>query len=379
MKSPSIGLRAHDTPYMELALRLARKAQGMTSPNPLVGAVIVDRAGTVIGTGFHKKAGGPHAEVMALRDAGRIPSGSTMVVSLEPCNHFGRTPPCTRAIKQSGIKRVVIAARDPNPGVKGNGAAYLRHAGIEVIEGVCERDALRLNEAYLKHVTTSLPFVSLKLAMSMDGRIAARDGTSQWITSEASRKAAHTLRNIVDAVIVGVGTIKKDDPELTVRHVRVRQRPLWRVIFDTHLTTPLDAKVIANQDDTYRTMILTASTDDALIRAFTDRGVVVVLIEKKESQSEKICMLSINNALKFLGKRFMHVLVEGGAGLAGSMLRARRVDKLHIFIAPKIIGEDGLYPFKGVALKTMKHAIGLTEVGISKYGTDCLVECYPEW
>lgn len=361
------------TPHMQLALRLAGKAEGMTSPNPLVGAVIVDRRGRIIGKGFHKRAGLPHAEIMAVRDAGSIPAGSTMVVSLEPCNHFGRTPPCTHAILRSGIGRVVIAARDPNPRVTGNGIRYLRRHGIEVITGVCEQESLRLNEAYFKHVKTSLPYVSIKLAMSMDGKIAAHDGTSKWITSERSRIMAHKMRNAADAVAVGVGTVQKDDPELTVRHVAVRDRPLYRVIFDTHLAIPPDSRVIANQDDIHKTMVLSACTDHARIDALRKRGVEVVLLKKKNG------MLSLHNALKFLGKRFMYMLVEGGAGLTGSLIREKQADKFHIFIAPVIIGEDGLYPFTGVVRKTMKNAIGLKEVKISQYERDCLIEGYPVW
>ena len=361
------------TPYMKLAIRLAKKAEGMTSPNPLVGAVIVDKKGKVIGKGFHRRAGQPHAEVMALRDAGKVPAGSTMIVTLEPCNHFGRTPPCTLALKQSGIKRVVIANKDPNPGVKGGGAAYLRKAGIEVIDGVCRQEADRLNEAYFKHVKTSLPFISVKLAMSLDGRIAAHDGSSKWITSEYSRRIAHKLRNTVDAVVVGAGTIKKDNPELTVRHVRVRNRPLYRVIFDTHLRTPVHANVISNQSAVYKTMILTASNNTSLIQTFAHAGVEVVRIKTRGG------MLSVQDALNFLGKRFMHILVEGGAGLVGSFVKARQVDKFHIFIAPKIIGADGIYPFQGVYLKSMNNVLELKDVQINTHSGDCLFQGYPRW
>jgi diaminohydroxyphosphoribosylaminopyrimidine deaminase/5-amino-6-(5-phosphoribosylamino)uracil reductase len=361
------------TPYMKLAIRLAQKAEGMTSPNPLVGAVIIDKKGKIIGKGFHRMAGQPHAEIMALRDAGKVPADSTMVVTLEPCNHFGRTPPCTLAIRQSGIKRVVIANKDPNPDVEGGGAAYLKKAGIEVIDGVCEQDAARLNEAYFKHVKTSLPFVSLKLAMSLDGMIAAHDGSSKWITSGYSRRIAHKLRNIVDAVIVGVGTVKMDNPELTVRHVKVRGRPLYRIIFDTHLSTPVNSNVITNQNNVYKTMILTASNNNALINVFEHKDVEVIRMKTNGS------VLSVEEALNFLGKRFMHILVEGGAGLVGSLVKARRVDKFHVFIAPKIIGADGVYPFKGVFLKNMNNVIELKDVKVSTHDGDCLVQGYPQW
>ncbi len=361
------------TAAMKLAIRLARRAEGMTSPNPMVGAVLLDARGRVIGKGFHHRAGEPHAEVMAIRDAGRIPQGSTLVVTLEPCNHFGRTPPCTRAILQAGISRVVLANRDPNPGVAGGGAAHLKRAGIEVVSGVCTQEAARLNEAYFKHVRTSLPFVSLKLALGMDGRIAAHDGSSKWITSAGARKQVHALRNTVDAIVVGVGTVMNDDPALTVRHVSMRDRVLYRVIFDTHLRTPIRAKVIAGQNAHYKTIILTASPDTARAAAFERKGVEVVRI-KTTAQ-----VLPVRDALNFLGKRFMHILVEGGAGLAGSLVRARLVDKFHVFIAPVIIGSDGLYPFQGVVLKSMKNAIRFKEVHWDTPGADCLMTGYPEW
>jgi len=365
------------TPYMKLAIKLAKKAEGMTSPNPLVGAVIIDENGRIIGKGFHRMAGQPHAEVMALKDAGKIPHNSTMIVNLEPCNHFGRTPPCTLAIKQAGIKRVVIANKDPNPNVKGGGTNYLRRAGIEVIDGVCEKEASKLNEAYFKHVKTSLPFISLKIAMGIDGRIAAHDGSSKWITSESSRRMAHRLRNIVDAIVIGVGTIKKDNPELTVRYSHVRHRPLYRVIFDANLSTPIDAHVIRNQDDIYKTMILTSkdtfSKKAEMIKKFVNNGVEVISLDANKG------MISIQDALNFLGKRFMHILVEGGAGITGSFVRLKQFDKLHIFIAPKLIGEDGLYPFKGLFLGNINNAIRLKDISIRRSGDDCFIQGYPEW
>jgi len=358
---------------MRLAIKLAKKAQAMTSPNPLVGAVIIDRNGNIIGKGFHKKAGEPHAEIMALKDAGRIPAGSVMIVNLEPCNHYGRTPPCTHAIRQSGIKKVVIGVRDQNSHVHGGGAEYLKNTGIDVMDGVCEEDARRLNEPYFKHITTSLPYISIKIAMGLDGRIAAHDGSSKWITSERSRRIAHKLRNIVDAIVVGVGTIKKDDPELTVRYVSVRQRYLYRVIFDAYLNTPLNARVINNRNSIYKTMILTASRNNSLIGKFADRGVEVVQLPAKDG------MLLFKDTLSFLGKRFMHILVEGGAALTGGLLQAGLVDKFYIFIAPKIIGEDGIYPFKGVLLNNINNAIELKNVKIHSYSGECLIEGYPEW
>lgn len=358
---------------MEIALRLAGKAAGMTYPNPLVGAVIIDAKGNIIGRGLHKRAGSPHAEVMALRDAGSVPKGSTMVVTLEPCNHYGRTPPCTLAIRQSGIKRVVVGARDTNPGVRGGGIGYLRRAGIEVVSGVCEDRAKRLNEAYFKHVTTGLPFVSVKVALGIDGKMAAGDGSSRWITSEYMRKVAHGLRNGVDAVAVGVGTIIKDDPELTVRLVKMRQRPLHRIVFDTHLMTPLNARVIRNQSDAYRTILVTFSRDAARIGAFEGKGVRVMHARIKDGH------VSMRYAMGLLGRYFASILIEGGAAIIGAVFRERLVDKVHAFMAPAIIGEDGLYPFKGVLLRNIKNAVRLRNVDVQTHSGECLVQGYPEW
>lgn len=364
-------------PYMKMAIKLAKKAEGMTTPNPLVGAVIIDKYGKIIGRGFHQMAGQPHAEIMALRDAHTIPPGSTLIVTLEPCNHFGRTPPCTLAIKQAGISRVVIANRDPNPNVKGGGAEYLKASGIEVIDGVCEKEAEQLNEAYFKHVRTSLPFVSVKIAMSLDARIAAKDGTSRWITSASSRRIAHKLRNIADAIVVGVGTVKLDNPQLTVRHVRLRHKPIYRIILDTNLTTPVTAQVILNQDNMYKTMILTSarSFSDKIkrVKQLENTGVEVIPV-KAENR-----VISLEDALKFLGKRFMHILVEGGAEVIGTFVKLRLVDKFHIFVAPKLIGEDGLYPFKGVFLKTINNALIFRDSSIKKLNDDFYIQCYPDW
>ncbi len=360
---------------MFLAIKLAKKAQGMTSPNPLVGAVIIDGKGRIIGKGFHRRAGQPHAEIAALRDAGKVPAGSTMVVTLEPCNHFGKTPPCSPAIKNAGIKKVIIANRDPNPDVTGGGIKYLRRAGIEVVTDVCSEEAKKMNEDYFKHVTTKLPYVHAKIAAGLDGKIAASDGTSKWITSEQARKFAHRLRNTVDAIVVGIGTIEKDDPELTVRFVKPRQRILYRVVFDTHLSIPINARVIKNQNNMYRTMVITSSHDQALIHRLEETGVEVVCANMKEGR------VSTGTALSILGKRFMSILVEGGAGMLGSFMRGHLVDKLHFFISPKIIGEDGLYPFKGLSLNNIDNAIKLRDITINtkKLKGEFFVEGYPVW
>ncbi|HUX02299.1 MAG TPA: bifunctional diaminohydroxyphosphoribosylaminopyrimidine deaminase/5-amino-6-(5-phosphoribosylamino)uracil reductase RibD, partial [Phycisphaerae bacterium] len=230
-----------DTRWMRRALRLARRGQGRTSPNPMVGAVIV-KSGQLIGEGHHKQVGGPHAEIRALRDAGEKARGATMYVSLEPCSHHGRTPPCTDALIQAGLARVIAAVEDPNPQVSGNGIRKLQEAGIEVQVGLLADAARRLNAPYFKHTTTGLPLVSLKAAMSLDGKIATSTGESRWITGDKARALGHRLRAIHDAVLAGVGTVLADDPQLTVRNARGRT-PL-RVIVDSRARTPADAALL---------------------------------------------------------------------------------------------------------------------------------------
>ena len=232
-----------DIQYMKKAIVLARKGLGRTSPNPMVGAVVV-RKGRVVGQGFHQKAGGPHAEPMAIAQAGKEAKGATLYVNLEPCNHFGRTPPCTQAIIESGIKKVVFGLSDPNPLVKGGGADRLQSQGIEVVRGVLEEDCRRLNEVYIKWITTGLPFVILKAAVSLDGRIATRTGDSKWISNERSRLLVHHLRNQVDGVVVGIRTVIKDDPLLTVRLPKRKIKDPLRIVLDPRLRISLKARIL---------------------------------------------------------------------------------------------------------------------------------------
>ena len=232
-----------DIQYMKKAIVLARKGLGRTSPNPIVGAVVV-RKGRVIGQGFHQKAGGPHAEPIAIAQAGKEAKGATLYVNLEPCNHFGRTPPCTQAIIESGIKKVVFGLSDPNPVVKGGGADRLQSQGIEVVGGVLEEDCRRLNEVYIKWITTGLPFVIMKAAVSLDGRIATRTGDSKWISNERSRLLVHRIRNQVDGILVGIGTVVKDDPLLTVRLPQGKIKDPLRIILDPRLRISRTARIL---------------------------------------------------------------------------------------------------------------------------------------
>jgi len=325
--------RLDDAHYMRLALRLGRRGLGRTSPNPPVGAVVV--AGhAVIGRGYHHQAGMPHAEVEALRDAGKKARGATLYVTLEPCAHHGRTPPCVDAVIAAGVRRVVIGTRDPNPKVRGNGAARLRAAGIEVTMGAEQPASDELIAAFRKHVTTGRPLVTLKLAASLDGRIATASGESRWITGEASRRSVHRLRAEHDAILVGAETVLHDDPELTCR-VRGGRNPL-RVILDGRLRLPLTSKVLTGTQAAATLVVTGKQAPAAKIRQIEARGATVMCLPAKAAR------VPVQRMMRELGKRNVaSVLVEGGATVAAAALAAGVVDRLLIFYAPKLIGADG--------------------------------------
>ena len=317
---------------MDLALVHARS--GKPSPNPHVGAVIV-KDGELVATGHHERAGTEHAEVIALKAAGANAEGATLYVTLEPCNHHGRTPPCTDAIISAGIARVVIGCRDPNPHVDGGGAEGLVDKGIAVTMGVREPAARALIQPWSKFVTTGLPYVSLKLALSLDGRIATRSGASKWVTGPDARARVHLLRSRSDAVVVGVGTAVADDPRLTVRDAP-GDSPV-RVVFDTNLRVPLESRLVTTARD-IPTLVLTgpdAPTDlEAQLQAF---GVEVIRLPLSAEGR-----LDVVSSLRLLAQRgIVSLLVEGGAELAGSFLAGRLADELHAFIAPILLGPRG--------------------------------------
>jgi diaminohydroxyphosphoribosylaminopyrimidine deaminase/5-amino-6-(5-phosphoribosylamino)uracil reductase len=362
---------ADDIRYMKLALRLARKGLGRTSPNPMVGAVVVDQ-GEILGQGFHRKAGLPHAEREALDQAGERARGATLYVNLEPCNHFGRTPPCTRSILEKGIKRVVFGMHDPNPGVKGGGEAFLRSRGIEVTPGVLERDCLVLNEVFVRWVTSGRPFVFLKAAISLDGRIATRTGDSRWISNEHSRRLVHQLRNQVDGIVVGIGTVRKDDPQLTVRLSRGKTKDPLRIVIDPLLTISIQARVLEGPG---RTLIASGERGPMQKKQLLEaRGVEVLVLPEKDGR------ISMGDLLDQLGKRgITSILVEGGAEIYGSFLQERQVDKLVLFIAPLLIGgkeAKGMIGGAGAGLIT--EAFRLQNLKTTRIGGDILVEAYPE-
>ena len=359
--------------FMRLAIKEARKGLGRTSPNPAVGAVIV-REGEVVGKGYHHRAGMPHAEVEAFKEVGNRAPGDTLYVTLEPCNHFGKTPPCSELILKSGIKRVVVGMRDPNPLVTGGGCEFLEKKGLEVITGVLKDECIRLNEDFIKFVSTSRPFVMAKSAITLDGWTATSTRHSQWITNEKSRGFVHRLRDRVDAVMMGIGTVLADDPSMTARFkVKLGKDPI-RIVVDTNFKTPLDAKVMQNQSSAH-TLIATSINGD---RRFQESG------PHPEGVETLVCptiagKIDLAALMEKLGEMSItSVLVEGGSMILGAMLRARLIDKCYVFIAPKILGGgDGVPMAAGVGPKTMEESLNLKNIKVRRFGDDVLISGYP--
>lgn len=338
---------------------MAEKARGRTSPNPMVGAVIV-KNGKIIAEGFHEQAGKDHAEVAALKKAGNAAKGAALYVTLEPCCHQGKTPPCTDALIASGIKKVVLATQDPNPLVAGKGMAQLKKAGITVMHGLLQKEAQRLNEAFNKYITQKSPFVTLKAALSLDGKIAAADGSSKWISNERSRQRVHEMRDAADAVIVGVNTVLKDDPRLNVRLAGKKKpkHPL-RVIVDSRLQTPPDAHVLHSHGGE---VLIAACHDDARKRkALENEGATVIILPEKNK------MVDLKELMKELGKReTVSALIEGGATIFTMALEEGLVDKVALFYAPIILGGSGRFSLAhGEGVKSIEKAIRLRDFSIT--------------
>jgi len=351
-----------DEQFMRTALKLAARGRGRTAPNPMVGAVVVS-AGRVVGQGWHRRAGEPHAEVLALRQAGEAAKGATLYVSLEPCCHHGRTPPCTDAILAAGVSRVVAAMQDPFPKVAGGGFAQLRGAGVEVATGVLDEEARELNRAFIRAVETGLPWVTLKMAMTLDGKIATRTGDSRWVTGETARRFVHGLRNQCDAVMVGIGTVRADDPLLTCRLHRGRN-PL-RVVVDARAELPLTSRLAQTARGT---PTLLAVSQEAEITHLEAAAIEVERIPSVEGR------VDIAALLRRLVERGIHsVLCEGGAVLAGSLLDARLVDDVVWFIAPKLVGGEGPGPVAGGGVERMAEAFRIEKPRIRRYGEDLAV------
>ena len=356
---------------MEMALRLAEKARGRTSPNPLVGAVLV-KDDRVVGTGFHQKAGLPHAEVEALREAGEQARGAHLYLNLEPCAHVGRTPPCCDALIRAGIKKVTAGMQDPNPLVSGKGLEKLRSAGIEAETGLLEKECRRLNEIFIKYITTRRPFVILKSAASLDGKIALAGGHSQWITGEESRRRVHEIRDEVDAVLVGVNTVVRDDPRLTARIEGRETKNPARVILDSSLRVPENAQALQGADRAKIFVAALKKADKEKVRRLEDRGITVLFPGEKEGEVDLLALMGL------LGEReITSVLVEGGSRVNASALRSGIVDKAIFFFAPKIIGGvDSLPMFGREGVKDLDQAVRLKDIEISRTGEDIMVIGY---
>lgn len=358
--------------FMQRALDLARQAKGRTSPNPLVGAVIV-KDGKVIGEGYHKKAGTAHAEVHALNAAGENAKGATLYTNLEPCCHWGRTPPCTAALINAGIAHVYVAEVDPNPSVAGKGVQQLQNAGINVHMGVCEQEASDLNEVHRKYIQTGKPFVILKTAMSLDGKIATASGESQWITSKASRQRGHEVRDAVDAILVGRGTVERDNPSLTTRLQDREGQDAIRIVLDSYGRTHTEARIFNAESDAGVIVAVTAEAPRKNVNALEKAGAEVITVPASHS---KVCFKSL---MEILGKReITSVLIEGGGEINASAIAAGVVDKVMCFVAPKLIGgQDAPGPIGGIGIRSLADAVNLQRVNITPMPEhDLLIEGY---
>ncbi len=374
-----------DCEHMRLALSLAHKGQGFVEPNPMVGCVLT-KGKRIIGRGFHRICGGPHAEPNALREAGPGARGATAYVTLEPCGHVGKTPPCTDALRAAGIRRVVVAMKDPNPLVSGKGLRALRAAGIQVDVGLLRKEALGLNAPFVTYHTKERPYVILKWAQSIDGKIATRKGDSKWITSRQSRAAAHALRARVDAIIAGVDTVIADDPELTARHCRPR-RQATRIILDTDLKTPPRAKVVRTARQT-PTLIVAgnglraghasgrggASTTTAAGRRRRAGRLRAAGCDLLELPSDNAGVSLPRLLCDLRARQMTNILVEGGGRVLGAFLQAGLADEAYIFVAPRLIGgETAPGPLRGIGPATMANLPPTSLVAITQYGPDL---CY---
>ena len=355
-----------DEEYMRLALRLARRGLGWASPNPMVGAVLV-RDNHIIGRGYHRRYGGSHAEINALQDASVAPVGATLYVNLEPCCHYGKTPPCVDAIISSKIKRVVIGTLDPNPQASGKSVRILNEHGIETRTGVLEEECRELNKSHFKYMTTGMPLVTLKFAQTLDGRIATAGGDSRWVSSEAFRKRAHKLRAINDAILVGIDTVLADNPQLMVRLVRGRNPA--RVILDSRLRMPLDAEIIKTGKAAPVIIATTPQADGEKVSRLRELGIEVMVVQP--DASGEIDLKALLQALG--GRNISSLLVEGGARVITSFLRQKLADKAIVAIAPKILGK-GTDAVGELDIARMSQALKMAFTRISRVGEDIVIE-----
>lgn len=358
-----------DETYMRRALELAEKGAGRVNPNPVVGAVIV-KNGKIIGEGYHQFYGGPHAEINAFHNAVEEVRDSTLYVTLEPCCHFGKTPPCVDEIIRRGIKRVVVGVLDPNPLVAGQGVKRLQDHGIETNTGVMEEECRKINEVFMRYVVSKKPFVIMKSAMTLDGKIASHTGNSKWITGEEARKEVHKLRNRVSAIMVGIGTVLTDDPELTCR-IEGGRNPK-RIVVDSSLQIPFEAAVVKNCDETPVYIATTKKADMGKIKALEAKGIHVLVIPEFNGRVDlKVLLIKLGEV------NIDSVLLEGGAALNYSAMAQSIVDKVQFYIAPKIIGgELAKTPLGGIGIPLMKDAFPIEKMTVRTVGEDVLLEGY---
>ena len=392
--------RSTDEQFMQQALQLARKGIALASPNPCVGAIVVNAAGEAVGRGTHTYEGKKHAEVLAIEEARERARGATLYLNLEPCSHTGRTPPCVDAVIAAGVKRVVVAMRDPNPVVSGRGVAKLREAGIEVDEGLCQAEAKKLNEAFARYIQHKVPFVTLKAAMTLDGKIAPPPGggstpsasgshpaSGGWITSEAAREHVQQLRHANDAIVVGVGTVIADDPLLTDRTGLPRRRPLLRVILDSRLRIPLESRVVktARED----VLVYCCFAEEKKRRELESRGVAVEQVPMRPGASDGTILFpagtpavdsrpDLARVMADLGRReITSLIIEGGAMVNWAALAASVVDKVFFYYAPKILAGSGSIPFAlGAGYPRMSEAAQVKKLALHRVGEDFAVEGY---
>ncbi|MEA3230958.1 MAG: bifunctional diaminohydroxyphosphoribosylaminopyrimidine deaminase/5-amino-6-(5-phosphoribosylamino)uracil reductase RibD [Thermodesulfobacteriota bacterium] len=360
-----------DEDYMNLALELAEKGRGTTSPNPMVGAVVV-KNGRIIGRGYHAAAGGAHAEVNAINSTGEIAQDATLYITLEPCNHTGRTPPCTEKIITAKIRRVVVAMNDPNPHVTGGGIEYLKSHGIEVTCGVGEARAKRLNEAFIKFVHTGQPFVIVKCASTLDGWIATRTGDSKWVTGKTARAYVHQLRHAVDAIMVGIGTVRADDPSLNTRLEKKQGRDPARIVIDPMLSIDEDARLLHIPSNAETILVTGEDIDFAKASRIEKLGVNVMRMSMENGS------VDFNRLMASLGaKNITSLLIEGGGGVIGSAFQAGIVDKALFFFAPKVLGgDDGVPICRGAGPAAMKDCLDLKSIQTRRFDDDVMIEGY---
>ncbi len=352
-------------PYMQRAIDLAEQARGKTSPNPMVGAVII-KGGRIVGEGFHEKAGQPHAEINALKEAGTEARGSTMVITLEPCNHYGRTPPCTAALVEAGVSRVIVGLMDPNPVTGGSGVKTLREAGIAVETSLLAEVIAKQNEAYVKYITTRRPFVLLKAGLSLDGKIAASPGVRTQLTGKHAQERVHSLRCEYDAILVGIGTVRADDPLLNVRFCE-GTNPI-RIVVDETASLPLDSQIVQTAKEMRTILAVGRSANIERLTKLQANGVEVLEVSEKDS------LLDLGALLDKLGQfEITSVLLEGGSGLMGTAVSQGLVDKYSLFMSPKLVGKQGL----DLVGKQMAEPVNLRIDRTELIGDDLLIAAYP--